>query len=273
MVKEFLANVSFVDLENFTFTTTMHHVNLEFSVGAIRTLCGLPILDQPQWPLSRTHMPSRTEIIRELTAGLYTVLNKIKQGDLAPHYRVLFKVFCSFIEPSGHTSDLTADQATLLYGIRREPYYPPVDPDFPSLHHRPDWVLPWDEPRTILNPNVVNAFVSMFQPIGSSTSVPVPPIDVMGFLKEQFGGINVRLNELTTSLDGLGRCLDTLETRLEVVNQYHSQFSNDFYWLKTEFETMMGFVKSLDERFRAIYAYDDMEQDDGSGTEGSRSDA
>lgn len=149
----------------------------------------------------------------------------------------------------------------------QEPHYPPVDPEFPSLHPPPDWVLPWDEPRTILNPNVVNPFVSMFQPIGSSTSVPVPPIDVMGFLKEQFGSINVRLNELTTSLNGFCRRLDSLETCLKVVDQYHSQFSNDFYWLKIEFETMMGFVKSLDERFRATCAYDDMEQDDGSGSD------
>lgn len=119
MVKEFLVNVVSANPEHLTFTSCTRGKDIVFSVGAIREMLDLPVVVGAQWPLSATEQPAPNEIYRELSGGVFDDMEKIKLGFLVPQYRILFKTLCSFIEPSGHTSDVTLSQAYLLYGIGR----------------------------------------------------------------------------------------------------------------------------------------------------------
>ncbi|KAH7843680.1 hypothetical protein Vadar_019485 [Vaccinium darrowii] len=119
LVKEFFANVTGVDVENQSFTTRVRGVDLEFSIETVCNLTGLPIVQHPQWPLSPDLLPRASEVQRELTGGVYTKLPKIKQGDLAPHYRLLNKIVCALIDPSDNISHVYSDRSMLLYGIGR----------------------------------------------------------------------------------------------------------------------------------------------------------
>ncbi|KAH7846771.1 hypothetical protein Vadar_017946 [Vaccinium darrowii] len=95
LVKEFLANVTSVDPD------------------------GLPLVHHPQWPLSHDLLPVSVELQRELTGGVYTKLPKVQQGQLAPHYRLLNKIVCAFIDPSDNISHISPSRQLLLYGIGR----------------------------------------------------------------------------------------------------------------------------------------------------------
>ncbi|KAG5531343.1 hypothetical protein RHGRI_026085 [Rhododendron griersonianum] len=75
MVREFLTNVTNIDLSLGSFTTYARGMRMNFSVNSIRAMLNLPIVDNPQWPLAPSLMPSRCEVLRELTGGVYTVLN------------------------------------------------------------------------------------------------------------------------------------------------------------------------------------------------------
>ncbi|KAH7837875.1 hypothetical protein Vadar_019190 [Vaccinium darrowii] len=56
---------------------------------------------------------------RELTGGVYNKLPKVQQGQLAPHYRLLNKIVCAFINPSDNISHISPGRQLLLYGIGR----------------------------------------------------------------------------------------------------------------------------------------------------------
>ncbi|KAH7839209.1 hypothetical protein Vadar_001259 [Vaccinium darrowii] len=119
MVKEFLSNIVSRDCDAHTFTSRTRGKDIVFSVHTIREMLDLPVVDNPQWPLPSDVVPAPTEVVREITGGVYKELQQIKTGHMTPQYRILFKVLCSFIEPSAHTSDVTIAQAYLLYGIGR----------------------------------------------------------------------------------------------------------------------------------------------------------
>lgn len=119
MVKEFLSNIVSRDCDARSFTSRPRGKDIVFSVHTIREMLDLPIVENPQWPLPSDVVPAPTEIVREITGGVYKELQQIRTGHMTPQYRILFKVLCSFIEPSAHTSDVTLAQAYLLYGIGR----------------------------------------------------------------------------------------------------------------------------------------------------------
>ncbi|KAH7867285.1 hypothetical protein Vadar_031322 [Vaccinium darrowii] len=119
MVKEFLVNVVSAHPEHLTFTSCTRGKEIIFSVDAIREMLDLPVVVGAQWPLPATEQPAPDEIYREMSGGVFNEMEKIKLSFLVPQYRILFKILCSFIEPSGHTSDVTLSQAYLLYGIGR----------------------------------------------------------------------------------------------------------------------------------------------------------
>ncbi|KAG5531342.1 hypothetical protein RHGRI_026084 [Rhododendron griersonianum] len=119
MVQEFLTNVIDIDLSLGSFTTYPHGMCMNFSVNSIHTMLNLPIVDNPQWPLAPSLMPSRCEVLRELTRGVYTVLNLPNQGDLASQYRILNKIMTSVISPSDNISDVNKERVLFLYGLGR----------------------------------------------------------------------------------------------------------------------------------------------------------
>lgn len=116
LVKEFLANITSVDPVGGSFTTRVRGVDLEFSVEVVCDLVGLLFVQHPQWPLSHDLLPDSAELQRELTGGVYTKLPKIQQGQLAPHYRLLNKIVCAFIDPSDNISHISPGRQLLLYG-------------------------------------------------------------------------------------------------------------------------------------------------------------
>lgn len=120
MVMEFLASMTKVNSEVGYFMTKVRGVSLKFSVQAIRDLVVLPVVENEQWPLEPSSLlPNRSEVVRELTENMYTHLSVIKQGYLAPQYRLLHHIVCSIIEPSDNTHELCYNRALLVYGIGR----------------------------------------------------------------------------------------------------------------------------------------------------------
>ncbi|KAH7844592.1 hypothetical protein Vadar_029726 [Vaccinium darrowii] len=119
LVKEFFANITSCNAEDQSLTSVVRGKDIVFSVDTVRDKLKLPVLDNPQWPPPPSLVPTRSELVSELTGGVFSELDKIRLGFMTPQYRLLLKIICSFIEPCTHTSDATHDQAILMYGLGR----------------------------------------------------------------------------------------------------------------------------------------------------------
>ncbi|KAH7843442.1 hypothetical protein Vadar_016708 [Vaccinium darrowii] len=119
LVKEFFANINSCNAESQSLTSVVRGKDIVFSIATVRDKLKLPVVNDPQWPLSPSLVPTRREIVRELTGGVFSELDKLRLCFVTPQYRMLLKIICSFIEPCTHTSDATPDQAILMYGLGR----------------------------------------------------------------------------------------------------------------------------------------------------------
>lgn len=119
LVKEFFANITSCNAESQTLTSVVRGKDIVFSVATVRDKLKLPVVNDPQWPPPPSLVPTRSEIVRELTGGVFTELDKLRLGFMTPQYRLLLKIICSFIEPCTHTSDATPVQSVLMFGLGR----------------------------------------------------------------------------------------------------------------------------------------------------------
>lgn len=117
LVKEFFANAVSVNSELGYFITTVRNKTLCFFVEAICELVTLPSCDRTQWPLEPALMPPRTEVLRELTGGVFNHVEMLRQGQMTPQYCLLNRIVCAIIEPTDHIHEVSNSRAYLLYGI------------------------------------------------------------------------------------------------------------------------------------------------------------
>ncbi|KAH7854628.1 hypothetical protein Vadar_016109 [Vaccinium darrowii] len=119
LVKEFFANIASCNAESQSLTSVVRGKDIVFSVATVCDKLKLPVVNDPQWPPPPSLVPTRCEIVRELTGGVFSEITKLRLGFMTPQYRLLLKIICSFIEPCTHTSDATHEQAILMYGLGR----------------------------------------------------------------------------------------------------------------------------------------------------------
>ncbi|KAH7856144.1 hypothetical protein Vadar_033260 [Vaccinium darrowii] len=119
LVKEFFANITSCNAEDQSLMSVVRGKEIVFSVATVGDKLKLPVINNPQWPPPPSLVPPRCEIVRELTGGVFSEIDKLRLGFMTPQYRLLLKIICSFIEPCTHTSDATPDQAILMYGLGR----------------------------------------------------------------------------------------------------------------------------------------------------------